>query len=264
MTIETSRKVLSYKGFTLIELLVVIAIIAILASILFPVFARARENARRASCTSNLKNLAVSVFMYAQDNDGKLVPRTTSKADGTETTDWNRFVPIQPYIKNWQIHFCPSAAGNPVLLHKAVNNGTPWATQYGFPVDAANAYGNRGRNMCAIPYSEKWGGGTNSVDAFPIPSLTCLLGETNYGSSTNTYYVESGYGSSGFGCVGTTSVAILNRDRHTEGVNFAYMDGHVKWIKKEAIDAVYNKQGTVGIKESDVSGVPIVFSWDMR
>jgi prepilin-type N-terminal cleavage/methylation domain-containing protein len=59
------------RGFTLIELLVVIAIIAILAAILFPVFARARENARRASCQSNLKQIALGVFMYNQDYDEK-------------------------------------------------------------------------------------------------------------------------------------------------------------------------------------------------
>jgi len=64
----------SVRGFTLIELLVAIAVIAILAAILFPVFARARENARRSSCTSNLKQQGLAIMQYAQDYDELMVP----------------------------------------------------------------------------------------------------------------------------------------------------------------------------------------------
>jgi|GEM_PF-2671054 len=107
------------QGFTLIELLVVIAIISILAAILFPVFARARENARRASCMSNLKQIGLGFMMYAQDYDGHLPNSIIQNTDGIKeftypngTTknireDW--YLAINPYIKNWQVFNCPSA-----------------------------------------------------------------------------------------------------------------------------------------------------------
>jgi len=251
-------------GFTLIELLVVIAIIAILASILFPVFARARENARRASCASNMKQLSLSVMQYVQDNDGKLMAYWGWKASSPGyTSDWNRFGPIQPYIKNWQIVFCPSAPGDYYLLHHESYNGSAWAQQYGFPCDAGN-----GSIITAVvnvgppdaPYSRH--STTTAIDSVPNAALTCLLGETNYSSSTNSNYLTHGYGGSCFGAYGTTIVSWLNRDRHMEGTNYAYMDGHVKWLKKEAVDRVYAAQGSVGATEAQAATLPIVFAWD--
>jgi len=113
------------QGFTLIELLVVIAIIAILAAILMPVFAQAREKARSASCQSNLKQIALALGMYQQDYDGKMfssafLPRVPPDRaeicpDGTNIvrmmaggTSWF----LQPYIKNTQVFRCPSDAGD--------------------------------------------------------------------------------------------------------------------------------------------------------
>jgi len=102
------------KGFTLIELLVVIAIIAILASILFPVFARARENARRSSCGSNMKQIGLGVEQYKQDNDGHY-PMAYYYNDGITSgsayTQWSGM--IQPYAKSVQIFVCPSKKGLP-------------------------------------------------------------------------------------------------------------------------------------------------------
>src|SRR5215203_1740486 len=102
-------------GFTLIELLVVIAIIAILAAILFPMFARARENARRSSCQSNQKQLALAIKQYVQDYDEKLPPVAVNA-----TTPYGWADAIQPYVKNEQILQCPSEStgpsGNPTLV----------------------------------------------------------------------------------------------------------------------------------------------------
>jgi prepilin-type N-terminal cleavage/methylation domain-containing protein len=86
------------KGFTLIELLVVIAIIAILAAILFPVFARAREKARQASCLSNCKQMGLGAVMYAQDYDEMTVPGYMDDANGGTRTWYNALVrPVRPH-----------------------------------------------------------------------------------------------------------------------------------------------------------------------
>src|SRR5512135_1254151 len=89
-------------GFTLIELLVVIAIIAILAAILFPVFAQAREKARQTACLSNSKQLSTSIAMYTQDYDETMIL-------AVEWNDWSIWTDrIQPYMKSWDIMYCPS------------------------------------------------------------------------------------------------------------------------------------------------------------
>jgi prepilin-type N-terminal cleavage/methylation domain-containing protein/prepilin-type processing-associated H-X9-DG protein len=95
------------RGFTLIELLVVIAIIAILAAILFPVFARAREKARETSCRSNLKQIGLALHMYASDYDG-LLPIADDKPVTNPILGFGLADVIQPYVKNRQVHRCPS------------------------------------------------------------------------------------------------------------------------------------------------------------
>jgi len=94
------------KGFTLIELLVVIAIIAILAAILFPVFAQAREAARKTSCISNVKQIMLGTMQYVSDHDGNF-PKWDTTASWNGPQGW-WFTQIQPYVKNYAVYGCPS------------------------------------------------------------------------------------------------------------------------------------------------------------
>jgi prepilin-type N-terminal cleavage/methylation domain-containing protein/prepilin-type processing-associated H-X9-DG protein len=109
MRVQTRR---SLTGFTLIELLVVIAIIAILAAILFPVFARAREQARRSVCKSNMKQIGLAMAMYQQDYDQMFPPGGLKSWEATKKTDRNLLaVQLQPYAKNDGVFHCPSDTG---------------------------------------------------------------------------------------------------------------------------------------------------------
>src|SRR5690349_7542861 len=113
-------------GFTLIELLVVIAIIAILAAILFPVFARARENARRASCQSNLKQISLGIKQYLQDYDEKF-PLVAWNLSAVPYGGWAYI--IQPYVKSDQIYQCPSQA-NRDNRTPSLSSDTPGYSDY--------------------------------------------------------------------------------------------------------------------------------------
>src|SRR3954469_14896504 len=105
-TVSNHRHTNRYKGFTLIELLVVIAIIAILAAILFPVFGRARENARRSSCQSNMKQLGLGFMQYAQDYDERFpVGEIYVSLNAAFGNGWSG--DIYPYVKSSQIYKCP-------------------------------------------------------------------------------------------------------------------------------------------------------------
>jgi prepilin-type N-terminal cleavage/methylation domain-containing protein/prepilin-type processing-associated H-X9-DG protein len=126
------------RGFTLIELLVVIAIIAILAAILFPVFAQAREQARKTSCVSNFNQGVKAVLMYVQDYDETMPPLMTSPANFFVTYDPNqgdRVWPqlVQSYVKNWQVFRCPSdpQATDSVLIENWCRVGNDVSYCYG-------------------------------------------------------------------------------------------------------------------------------------
>ncbi len=218
MQINTSTYTLSRRhqnAFTLIELLVVIAIIAILAAILFPVFARARENARRSSCQSNLKQIGLGVLQYTQDYDETLPPGALAYGPGGITL-WNGM--IQPYVKSTQLFSCPSSDVKPHF-----NFGDT-------PASDGNAYG--------LPYY---------FDAIrPIASLNNVAATIFAGEATGRLIGTADMNVAGEG-PGSRAVNY----RHLDTANFLFCDGHVKALNKGAAEVTATSEGGVSTISTD-------------
>lgn len=204
------------RGFTLIELLVVIAIIAILAAILFPVFARAREAARTSNCSSNLRQISTAVLMYVQDYD-EILPM--ANCDGLSSgQDWS--IACQPYMKNTGIFRCPSQSPTTgFLIQQGAANpcggGRP-NLPIGF-TDHRTTYGfNLVRHAGAVAQINQVSSQFMLTDS-ATPWAWTMLNEDG-ALQTNTYVPAIGY-----------------RDRHNEGANVSFMDGHVKWFRDNKI-----------------------------
>ncbi|MBI5833367.1 MAG: DUF1559 domain-containing protein [Armatimonadetes bacterium] len=150
------------RAFTLIELLVVVAIIAILAAILFPVFAKAREKARMSSCQSNLKQIGLAVAQYLQDYDHKYPWNDdVNNASTMLETHWNGWVSngLQPYIKNFQIFVCPSKAQGWVQPQTGQNVSYCWnyrATEGVSEAETGNATGGASRLAIMWDSANSW------------------------------------------------------------------------------------------------------------
>jgi prepilin-type N-terminal cleavage/methylation domain-containing protein/prepilin-type processing-associated H-X9-DG protein len=204
------------RGFTLIELLVVIAIIAILSAILFPVFARAREAARKTACTSNLRQLGLAAHMYAQDYD-ELMP-CDYYACNSSWTHARLVGQVRPYIKNMEIFYCPSAKKvqgwmpdfAPTDANKAAGNisyycfsfdqvpstVTPGRPSYSTWISWGFLRGNGGDAVRVM--SEQW-----DADCWLWSDGWCKLTRTNHGVNLH--------------------------QSHAGSINICYMDGHVKF-----------------------------------
>lgn len=206
------------RGFTLIELLVVIAIIAILAAILFPVFAKAREAARGTSCKSNLKQLGNAIQMYVQDYDEQMPSSWfgTGYAAGTAYT-WRSAV--FPYAKNSGIYHCPSAtkpalAWDGAFLPLSANE-----------FDATNSYGFNVVHWETGAPSPASGA---AMAAMTAPAETVLVAEKQNAQDA------LGYQSNAFDFNYGLAEPIASR-RHAEGSNVLWSDGHVKMHKPDAL-----------------------------
>jgi prepilin-type N-terminal cleavage/methylation domain-containing protein/prepilin-type processing-associated H-X9-DG protein len=187
-------------GFTLIELLVVIAIIAILAAILFPVFARAREKARQTSCLSNLKQIGLSHQMYAQDYDECFTKYqgywSSDLWDGAAGVYW--YDRLMPYMKNHQILYCPSDSDH----------------------DSATAGGSAQAYKCDYTYNQfigQSGGAAMAQVGSPASCVIVTEGNNNYCRLYNDPTASK--------------AGMPPAMRHNEGFNNAYCDGHAKWHK---------------------------------
>ncbi len=220
---QTPRKM--REGFTLIELLVVIAIVSILAAILFPVFARARENARRASCMSNLKQIGLGFMMYVQDYDETYPCQTSTNPDRyaeainapATALNQNWINSIYGYVKSWQLFKCPSSTnfqrtppltdGNPT----AISNSSYMASGV-----LINSYG-KSRKLSGIP---------NATDIVLVMensmSYSYALVRPIQTTATSGY-IQWNY-------PGINSM-------HFSGGNLIFADGHVKWRIQSSICA---------------------------
>ncbi|MBU0486276.1 MAG: DUF1559 domain-containing protein [Proteobacteria bacterium] len=203
------------RGFTLIELLVVIAIIAILAAILFPVFAKAREKARQTSCLSNIKQIVLGCLQYAQDFDEKM-PESFFWWDplphvSPNCTYW--YQAIDPYCKNTQIFRCPSSTQA---------NINSW--NYGFVNQVVGYHHNRtGFNFGGQTCS----GGTapRAMATIDKPAERVFVSDAANFNTEVTYFIRT---DSPYPQVGGAYYWV--DCRHNGGANCGFVDGHSKWL----------------------------------
>lgn len=223
-------------AFTLIELLVVISIIAILAAILFPVFGRARENARRSSCQSNLKQIGLGLTQYLQDYDEKM-PNSAfgSAASDTNASNYKWMDAISPYVKSEQLFVCPSDAE------------AKYVFQGNAPATGTHDYGSYGQNGA---YSAAGDAQTPPRSSgLYLVSLAQIVAPASTVWATDTDNHEEANGSFGFlwpNAASNPPISMNGRgqkrldkivERHLETSNVLFCDGHVKALKLAALAA---------------------------
>jgi prepilin-type N-terminal cleavage/methylation domain-containing protein/prepilin-type processing-associated H-X9-DG protein len=197
----------SRAGFTLIELLVVIAIIAILAAILFPVFAKAREKARQTSCLSNVKQLGLGQLMYIQDYD-EMTP-VHRCGDSGHAWLYCTHECILPYVKNVQIFRCPSRSPQGATDSRILRPAAPR---------------DQGEGLW---YWDNMDLDYRALALIQQPSQKTMIGDSD------------GVGYAAWRAVGDTYryyFASRVQDPHNEGLNVCFYDGHGKWMKKNDLD----------------------------
>ncbi len=232
------------RGFTLIELLVVIAIIAILAAILFPVFAQARAKARQATGASNLKQISLGVLQYLQDYDETFFPTATERqADflippvvvpntAVARAPFSYTNRIDPYVKTRGIYKDLSAPE-----WDTIGTGNWYPTDYGFHLNEgklASAPANQAANYAGTGTIDLRDFGVNddhSLGDISRPANFILFGDANRYAIANKTYNASRGGMYPQPYAFSADAQARPAIRHSGGTNFAYADGHVKWVK---------------------------------
>jgi prepilin-type N-terminal cleavage/methylation domain-containing protein/prepilin-type processing-associated H-X9-DG protein len=281
----------SRSGFTLIELLVVIAIIAILAAILFPVFAQAREKARGASCLSNCKQIGTAMIMYTQDYDEEFphftqlcsrIPNPLKPNDPNHPLGVREMwqAAVFPYIKNWQVYSCPSDTNaipnDPFvqfyMLSYGYNYGylskletsadpgcgiTEWFSGISqaavvAPASIVMLADAGGKAMYSISGASTLGSIVNPPDAWPSTNFFFGPSQVGWGLNCQDYFAGTKWGDTdGFAW------------RHTEGGNAAMVDGHAKFFKVGQLAGGTNyspQQSCTNVVVTDYSQ----YHWDPR
>ena len=203
-------------GFTLIELLVVIAIIGVLAAILFPVFSRARENGRRASCLSNMKQIGLAITQYTQDYDERMVSVYMYYGPGNTNLAWWQDM-TQPYMKSYQLVICPSHhPPTAYAVNRPVGYPNPLLTSY-----VGNNIFNDWSNAAIFPPMRAGANVGRSLAEFEEPSTTIVVTEVRSDIMELFDWSHTDWGN-----------ASRIDKRHFDGCSFLYADGHAKWLKQ--------------------------------
>jgi prepilin-type N-terminal cleavage/methylation domain-containing protein/prepilin-type processing-associated H-X9-DG protein len=271
-------------GFTLIELLVVIAIIAILAAILFPVFARARENARRSSCQSNLKQIGLGIVQYVQDYDERF-PFAYNKLDsGTSSAPIIGWIDtLQPYLKSEQIFQCPSQPNRDVPPFAEADNGGFGASDYFY--NSNIMAGGTSSSCPTLGVVAKFGvkqaeidntanvviigdggrGGKHNFANSP-PQAAYVDGQDEVGVAApdntrrpNSRYVPGWYTKNTLNPYDNWAFRdgkYMNQvnKTHLDGMNIGFVDGHVKWFKPEKLTFDNPSTGNATFKVNENNG----------
>jgi prepilin-type N-terminal cleavage/methylation domain-containing protein/prepilin-type processing-associated H-X9-DG protein len=221
-----------HRGFTLIELLVVIAIIAILAAILFPVFAQAREKARQSACLSNCKQIGLAVMMYGEDWDQSYPLFAHSPI---REPMW--FQAIQPYIKNENVFTCPS-------VQRLTTEATRPKQMAGWtvPLYSFNGYGVNYAHVIQYGPGDATGKlmGPKPLAALSRPAETIMIADGQgakdwtAGMAWNAIYCAAEPGPSWYTKEGLDKTWAL-ADRHNGGGSYIFADGHVRWMRRDAV-----------------------------
>ncbi len=251
------------QGFTLIELLVVIAIIAILAAILFPVFAQAREAARSVACLSNTKQIATAQLMYAQDYDETIVPwracPTVSRDASANIAPCNTALlalptiwanTLQPYIKNYNLMFCPSwsqdKVGKAMDQADCDGDGSIGSGRAGYipPKSSAPDFG-AGPGIVShygIAFALRGGSGTDADPYYDFPGSGWISDGTYHFQARTLASIAESARTANIGDALTVFVTHVDRigtalgcearymHKGESGGNFCFIDGHSKYI----------------------------------